>query len=239
MLAETFLKLADTLVADFDTLDFLHLLAERTAALLEVDAVGLLVTDQRGQLRLVAASTERTRLLELFQLQAEEGPCLDCFNSGQSVECAELEGEDVPWPRFAAEAVSAGFHAVTALPMRLRSDVVGAMNLFRYASGTLGGDDVRVAQGLADIATIGLLHERAVREQEILSEQLQTALNSRVLIEQAKGVIAERRGCDMEEAFAALRTYARGHGRALSAVALEVVQRAPGVLELTSRRDPE
>jgi GAF domain-containing protein len=222
LLSETFVELTDTLVADFDIIDFLHLLTDRSAALLDVSAAGLLLADPRGKLRVVAASSEAARLLELFQLQNEQGPCLDCFVSGQPVSAADLS-TDKRWPVFAAAAGQAGFAAVQALPMRLREQVIGALNLFRSAPGNLEPATVRVGQALADVATIGLLHQRSVRRSETLNEQLQTALNNRVVIEQAKGKLAERFGLDMDEAFGLLREHSRSKNVRLSELAREFV----------------
>jgi transcriptional regulator with GAF, ATPase, and Fis domain len=218
LLSETFVELTDTLVADFDFIDFLHVLTNRSAALLDVSAVGLLLTDQRGELRVMAASNETARLLELFQLQNDQGPCLDCFRSGRPVTATDL-GADRRWPRFADAATQAGFGAVQALPMRLREQVIGALNLFRAAPGVFDPMNVRVGQALADVATIGLLHERSVRRSEILNEQLQTALNNRVVIEQATGKLAERLGLDMDQAFSVLRDHARSRDLRLSDLA--------------------
>jgi GAF domain-containing protein len=161
LLSETFVELTDTLVADFDVINFLQILTDRSVRLLDVSAVGLLLADPRGELRLVAASSEAARVVELFQLQNDQGPCLDCFRSGQPVMAADLN-VDPRWPRFAAAATQAGFNAVQALPMRLRDQVIGALNLFRATPGTLDPEDIRVGQALADVATIGLLHERSL-----------------------------------------------------------------------------
>jgi len=218
LLSEAFVELTDTMVADFDIIDFLHMLTGRSVELLEVSAAGLLLADPRGELRVVAASSEAARLLELFQLQSDQGPCLDCFRSGRPVAAADL-GADGRWPRFAAAAGQAGFSAVQALPMRLRDQVIGALNLFRAAPGTFDPASVRVGQALADVATIGLLHERSMRRRDILNEQLQTALNSRVVIEQAKGKLAERLGIDVDQAFTLLRDQARDRNQRLSDVA--------------------
>ncbi|MFB4296694.1 GAF and ANTAR domain-containing protein [Actinomadura sp. NTSP31] len=232
--AQAFVALADTLVSEFDVIDFLQQLAERCVELLEVDAAGILVTDQRGHLRLMAASSEQTRLLELFQLQDEQGPCLDCFNGGVAVHCADLRGEDAVrrWPRFTAEVGHSGFAAVSALPMRLRAEVIGAMNLFRARPGAMPEQQIELAQGMADVATIGLLQERALRQSQILTERLQSALNSRVVIEQAKGVLAERHECSMDQAFAALRRHARDRNRLLTELAHAVVTRTLDPAEL-------
>ena len=219
LLAETFVELTDTMVAGFDVIDFLHVLTDRSAKLLDVSAAGLLLADPRGELRVVAASSEAARLLELFQLQSDQGPCLDCFRAGQPVSAADLNTEEQRWPQFAAAARQAGFSAVQALPMRLRDQVIGALNLFRASPGAFDLADVRVAQALADVATISLLHERNLRHGDILNEQLQTALNSRVVIEQAKGKLAERLGLDMEQAFNLLRDYARNRNLRLADLA--------------------
>jgi transcriptional regulator with GAF, ATPase, and Fis domain len=222
LLADVFVEMADTLVDDFDLIDFLHTLTERCVQLLDVDAAGLLLTDGRGTLQVVAASSERTRLLELFQLQTDQGPCLDCFHTATPVSVADLSVAS-QWPRFTLAATEAGFAAVHALPMRLRTDVVGALNLFTAEPGELGGDKVRVGQALADIATVGLLQQRAIQRRDVLTEQLQTALNSRVLIEQAKGLLSERLGVSVSDAFTILRDSARSRNRRLSELAQAIV----------------
>jgi transcriptional regulator with GAF, ATPase, and Fis domain len=222
-LADAFVELADTMVADFDVIDFLHTLTERSVQLLDAAAAGVLLADPRGELRLVAASTEAARVLELFQLQNDQGPCLDCFRTGEPVAAPDLTAIGQRWPKFAAAAAQAGFAAVQALPMRLRSQVIGALNLFQAVPGGLGHEDVRVGQALADVATIGLLQERSTRRSETLHEQLQGALNSRVVIEQAKGKLAERLGLDMDQAFTLLRSYARNHNLRLSDLAHAVI----------------
>jgi transcriptional regulator with GAF, ATPase, and Fis domain len=219
MLAATFVELADTLVADFDVVDFLHGLADRCVALLEVDAAGLMLADQRGSLRVIASSSEQARLTELFELQHDEGPCLECYQTGLPVAEPDMAAASERWPSFAPAAAEAGFAAVQALPMRLRNEVIGAVNLFMYTPGRLDETGLRVGQALADVATIGLLHERNFRHQEVLAEQLQGALNSRVTIEQAKGVLAERLGLDMGQAFEQLRTQARLQNRRLAELA--------------------
>jgi GAF domain-containing protein len=230
LLSETFVELTDTMVAGFDVIDFLHVLTSRSAELLDVSAAGLLLADPRGELRVVAASSEAARLLELFQLQSDQGPCLDCFRSGRPVTVTELSA-DQRWPRFAAAAGQAGFTAVQALPMRLREQVIGALNLFRATPGAFDPAIVRVGQALADVATIGLLHERSMRRSDTLNEQLQTALNSRVVIEQAKGKLAERLGIDTSQAFTLLRDLARSRNQRLSDLARAFVdgtQAIPG-----------
>lgn len=231
-LLEVFVQLADTLVAEFDVIDFLHSLTETAVELLDADAAGLMLADQRGNLQVVASSTEATRLLELFELQHEEGPCLDCFLGGVPVVNVGADEAARRWPTFGAAVTEASFSSVHALPMRLRDEVVGAMNLFLTRPGPLAPGDLALGQGLADIATIGLLQERAVHERQILAEQLQGALNSRVVIEQAKGILAERNGLDMDAAFAALRSEARHTGRPLLVVATQVIEGKPVIAPL-------
>lgn len=222
-LAEAFVELADTLVDDFDVVDFLHQVTVRCAQVLGVSAAGVLLTDQRGALRVVAASTEQTRLLELLQLQTDQGPCPECFHTGRPIAVADLSAATSRWPRFVAEARRIGFASVHALPMRLRTDVIGTLNLFGTQPGALDEDTIRLGQALADVATIGLLQARAIHHRETLAEQLQTALNSRIVIEQAKGVIAERRHLDMDQSFTLLRGTARTSNRRLSEVARAVI----------------
>jgi GAF domain-containing protein len=223
----TFVELADTLVTDFDLVEFLHVLTTRCADLLAVDAAGLLLADADGVLAAVAASDDQARLLELLQLQTQEGAAIDCFRTGQAVQCADLTGVPPRWPMFARAAAEAGFSSVIAVPMRLRDEVIGAVNLFDRRARTLSEDDLGIGQALADIATIGILHERAYRQQGVLVDQLQTALTSRIVTEQAKGVLAERLGVGVGEAFGALRSYARRNQRRLADVAAAVVHGGP------------
>ena len=226
LLSDTFVGLADTMVADFDVIDFLHMLTDRSVALLAASAAGVVLADPRGELRVAAASSEAAGLIELFQIQNDQGPCLDCFRTGQPVTAADLTSADQRWPRFAAAAVQAGFRTVEALPMRLRDQVVGALNLFRATPGPFAVADLRIGQALADVATIGLLQAQSLRRTEILAEQLQGALNSRVIIEQAKGKLAERLTIDMEDAFRMLRDYARNSNQHLTDVARNFVDSA-------------
>ena len=222
-LAEVFVELADTLVADFDTVDFFQMLTERSIELLGADAAGLMLADERGGLVLMASTLERMRLLELFELQVEEGPCQDCFTSGQPVTNVQLAEARSRWPRFSAAAVEAGFGATHALPLRLRGHVIGALNRFTDEWREFSDQDEKVGQAMADIATIGLLHERNLHEKTALSEQLQTALHSRVLLEQAKGMLAARAGISVDEAFTRMRRHARGRGLPLTDVAGRVI----------------
>ncbi len=222
-LAEVFVELADTLVEEFDVVDLLQTLTERCVELIDTDAAGLMLDDQRGNLRLIAHTHESARLLELFELQQQEGPCLDCFATGQVLANIDLTAATERWPSFTQAAREVGFGTSHAVPLRLRRLVIGALNLFAAGRRPLDDDSLAVARGLADIATIGLLHERAVRDQVALSEQLQTALHSRILIEQAKGVLSAQTGTSVEAAFALMRTHARRTGRPLTEVAGAVV----------------
>jgi GAF domain-containing protein len=235
-LTRTFVELADTLVADFDVTDLLTLVAERCVEILDVDAAGLMLADADGQLRLIASSSEAMRVLELFELEAQEGPCVDAFRTGTPAVNFDLESVKGRWPRFSAEAIAAGFHAADALPLRLRGVVVGALNMFRKRSGEMDEADVQVAQALADIATIALLQHRAALEAGVLNSQLQHALDSRVVIEQAKGMVAERMQLTMEQAFATLRGHARGRNLRLSDVARDVIAGALPPASLDSPR---
>jgi transcriptional regulator with GAF, ATPase, and Fis domain len=236
-LAEVFVELADTLVEEFDVVDFLQLLTERCVELVDTDAAGLMLGDQRGTLQVVASTHESARLLDLFELQRQEGPCLDCFTTGQVIANIDLADAGQRWPAFAEAARDVGFRTSHALPLKLRRQVIGSLNLFSAAQRPLSDDHLAVAQGMADIATIGLLHERALHDQRLLAEQLQTALQSRILIEQAKGVLAARAGTSVASAFAWLRTHARRTGQPLTGVAQAVVAGSIEVDEL--RRSSE
>ena len=228
---ETFVELADTLVDDYDVIDFLDMLAGRVVELLGVTACGLLLADHNDSLNMVAASRESARVLELFQLQRDEGPCLECYRGGTSVRCPDLADADERWPQFAPAARDAGYAAVEAIPMRLRDTVVGALNVFSSRPGALSPESAALGQALADVATIGILHERTIRHYETVTGQLQTALNSRILIEQAKGVLAERLNISVDAGFGVLRNHARSANQRLHDVAQAVVD---GRLHITA-----
>jgi GAF domain-containing protein len=233
-LAKTFVEVSDTLVDEFDLIDFLHTLTVRAVDLAGATAAGLLLADQRGRLEFMAASDENTRLLELFQVQSSEGPCLDAFRTAAPVVNADLRTATGRWPRFAPRAIAAGFRSVHAFPLRLRTQVIGALNVFGADSTSeLDTADVPVVQALADIATIALLQERTIRRGEVLSEQLQGALNSRITIEQAKGAIAQAKDVSVDEAFTLLRDYSRRNNRRLSEVARAIFTEPAGVALIT------
>lgn len=234
LLARTLVELADTLVAEFDVVELLSLLADRCVEVLDVGAAGLMLAAPDGSLRVIASSSEAMRVLELFEIQAKEGPCLDCYRTGKPVVHEDLTAHGGRWPRFAPEAIAAGFNSVEALPMRLRGAVIGALNLFHPATGGMGQPDIDSAQALADVATIAILQHRASLEAQAVNAQLNQALNSRVTIEQAKGMISERLGVDMDQAFRSLRSYARNRNLRLVDVALGVVKGTLPVASLDS-----
>ena len=222
-LARTFVMLADSLVEDYDIVDLLDRLAAACVRLLGVTAAGLLLDDQQGHLAFVASSSEETRLLEVFQVQHDQGPCLECVRTGTAVVSANLEADHARWPLFASSALAAGFRSVVALPMRLRDQTIGGLNLFDDRAILVPQEDQQLAQALADVATIGILQQRSAQRSTMLAEHLQRALNSRVVIEQAKGILAERNGSSMSAAFDSLRTYAREKNMKLTDLAQAIV----------------
>ncbi len=226
VLAERFVSLADTLVDDFDVVDLMDQLVDTCVELLGSEAAGLLLRDPRGHLQLVASSSEETRLLELFQLQSEQGPCLDCVATGRPVRADNISRALDRWPEFVPAAGSLGFVSVYAVPLRLREQTIGGLNLFCTSEPPLSEEDERLAQAFADMATIGLLQQQSRHRATQLSEQLQGALNSRVVIEQAKGVLTEYGRISMDSAFQVLRAFARDNNRKLSDVAEAVVVRS-------------
>ncbi|MBW6439548.1 GAF and ANTAR domain-containing protein [Actinoplanes hulinensis] len=223
-LAKVFVEVADTLVAEFDLIEFLQMLADRVAALTADATVGILLVDAKGHLHFMAASDESAKLLELLQLQQQAGPCLDAFRTGRPVVNTDLNATAAAaWPDFARSATDLGFHAVHAFPLRLRDEIIGAMGLFSRVTGDLDESDVRIVQALADIAAISLLQERTISRAEVLTEQLESALNSRIVIEQAKGAIAQHYEIDVDAAFRMIRSYARRNNRRLGEIAYLVV----------------
>jgi GAF domain-containing protein len=235
--ADLFVALADTLVDDYDVVELLDQLVVGCVSLLQVSAAGLLLIDQKGRLAVMASSSEETRLLEIFQLQNNEGPCLDCVRTGAVVTSGALEQDLDRWPIFVPAAVAAGFRSVAAVPLRLRDQTIGGLNLFDARAQPVEAADRQLAQALADVATIGILQRRSAHRSSMVAEQLQHALNSRVVIEQAKGVLAERNDVSMEVAFAGLRDHARGNNLKLTDVALAVV-RGELVVDGEAQRKP-
>jgi len=222
-LAKIFVEVADTLVDEFDLIAFMQMLADRISGLLGGPAVGLLLADPKGRLRFMAASEETAKLLELFQIQGSDGPCLDAYRTSEPVINADLRGATERWPRFVPVATSIGYRSVHAFPLRLRREVIGTLGVFGTEVGDLDETDAQIVQALADVAAIGLLHERAISRAEVLTEQLQAALTSRIIIEQAKGALAQARGVSVDVAFDAIRSYARRNNRRLSDIANLIV----------------
>ncbi len=222
-IVETFVELADTMVDHFDLIEFLHRLVERSLELMDCAEVGLLLANAAGNLQVMASSSERSEALELLQSRNEEGPCFDCYRASVPVFSEDLLADSARWPLFAPAAVEEGINSVHAIPMRVHSHTIGALNLFRAGTGRLAERDVPLGQGIADFAAVALIQERTMRESRGVVQQLQSALNSRVLIEQAKGVLAERGNVSVDVAFASIRTFARTHNSRLSEVARDVI----------------
>lgn len=218
-----FVRITDTLVADYDVLELLHALVEVSVDLLDTTAAGLLLADTHGDLRVLASTSERSQLVEILQLRAGSGPCVECYQTGKPVIVEDIESMGGKWPDFQAAALSQGFRSVQAVPMRVRGTTLGAMGLFGDNPGALTQEDSAIGQALADVATISILQERTIRETALVNEQMQGALNSRVLIEQAKGVIAYTARVNMDEAFRRLRAYARSNNRSLPETAADVI----------------
>jgi hypothetical protein len=233
-LATLFVEVADTLVDDFDVVEFLRMLTRQVAGLFDTGEAGLMLVDGRGRLAFMAASDESARLLELFQLQHDDGPCLDAFRTARPVTNVNLSAATDKWPVFAPRAARAGFASVHAFPLRLRREVIGAMGVFGSAT-EMDDTDTLIVQSLADVAVIGLLQERAIRRGEVLTEQLQGALNSRISIEQAKGIVAQQHGLTPDEAFLLIRRHARENNRLLSDVAATIVTGAQAQPDLRTR----
>lgn len=233
-LATLFVDVADTLVDEFDVVEFLQMLSQRVAGLFDTGEVGLMLADHRNRLTFMAASDESARLMELFQLQYGEGPCLDAFRTARPVTNVNLAGATEKWPGFAPRAAQAGFESAHAFPLRLRKEVIGAMGVFG-SSTELDEADAQIVQSLADVAVIGLLQERTIRRGEVLTGQLQGALNSRIVIEQAKGIVAQAHVVSPDDAFTLIRDFARRNNRRLSEVAETIVTDLPNLPDLEVR----
>jgi GAF domain-containing protein len=223
LLVRTLAELSDTLREDFDVVELLTLLVDRCVELLDVSSAGLMLAAPDGALRLMASSSEAMQILELFELQSQEGPCLDCYRTGEPVVGHDLTSVHDRWPTFAPEARKAGYRSVGALPMRHRRSVIGALNLFHRDPAGMKRIDIDAAQAFADVATTAILQRRAGYEGQVVYDQLQRALNSRAVIEQAKGVVAERLGLDMEQSFLTLRNHARRHSTGLLDIARALI----------------
>jgi GAF domain-containing protein len=224
-LLQTFAKLADTLVVGYDAVDLLQLLVEACRDLLGATAAGILLANSDDELELIASTSESSRLVELMQLAAEAGPCVTSFETGEMVVVPDIATVRPEWSRFRDSALQQGFGAVYALPLRLRETTIGTLNLFQDEFGQMSDQDLTAARAYADVATIGILHERSLRESGVIQTQLQNALNSRIVIEQAKGVVAHSRSVSMDEAFALIRAHARTNRLGIAHVSAEIVGR--------------
>jgi GAF domain-containing protein len=225
LLLDALATLADTLVVGYDVVDLLQTLVDTAASLFDVDDVGLLLADGDGQLDLVASTSEANTLIETMALSAHAGPCIDCVRTGNAVTVSDIRDSPAEWSAFRDSAMANGFLSTLALPLRLRETVIGSLNLFRREPGELNERDIRAAQAMADMAALGIIHERSLREGDAVRQQLQVALDSRVVIEQAKGVLAHTHEVGMNEAFARLRAYARDNRIPLRDVAQQLVDR--------------
>jgi GAF domain-containing protein len=235
---QTFARLADTLVADYDVLELLQTLVETCRDLLDTEAAGILLAGPSGELEVIVSTSESSRLVETMQLAAEAGPCVDSFRTGRVVSVTDISVSPPEWNDFRTSALEQGFESAHAVPLRLRDTVIGTLNLLRTSTGELEDFDVVAAQAFADVATIGILHERALQESWILTDQLQTALNRRVVIEQAKGVVSFTNGVPIDEAFTLIRSYARSHQLRLGDVAARIVDRSLQLDGLESGENP-
>jgi len=225
VLVDTFAALADSLVAGFDVIELLQTLVETCSRVLDVDEAGILLADEDGDLEVVASTSESSTLVETMQLDARSGPCWTSFATAAPVSLPDVDVDRERWPEFVEVAREQGFRSAHAVPLRLRGTVIGTLNLLRSSVGELNDRDVRVAQALADVATIGILQERTLRESAVVQQQLQGALDTRVVIEQAKGVVAHVRGVSTDEAFVLIRRHARENRLKLADVASQLVER--------------
>ncbi|MCU1642881.1 MAG: hypothetical protein JWN03_3156 [Nocardia sp.] len=223
-LTTALVRMVDTLVADYDPVESTQELVDTSVELLPIDAAGLLLADGHGELQVFASTSEETRLLELLQVESAAGPCLQAYQTGEQVLVEDLDKGTQRWPAFAERAGLEGFRGVCALPLRLRNERLGALNLFTTRPGVLGSDDVRIGQTLADFATIGIVHARILADSMVVNDQLSIALNSRVVIEQAKGMLAERAQLDMDAAFQLLRKYSRDTNQRMAVVSRSLVE---------------
>lgn len=235
-LVRVLVNMADTLVSDFDVVDLFYELVRSCTDLLDVAQAGLLLTDGNGELRVVAASSEATGVVELLELENQGGPGMEAFRTGRPVRSGELAGSEAQhrWTEFGDAALSAGFLAVTAVPMRLRNQVLGALNMFMTDRVDLTDEDLTVAQALADLATIAVLQDRSTIDDRTLLSQLRTALETRVVIEQAKGIVAQETGLTMDETFRRIRNHARNKNERLRDVSAAIVSGDLEPLQLTS-----
>jgi GAF domain-containing protein len=233
-----YVAIADTLTKDFDVSALLQALVEGCVEILGIDAGGIMLADPNGDLKILASTSEEADLLEILQLAAKSGPCIESFTTGTKLSVKDLEASDAPWPEFRAEALRMGYRGVHATPMQLRGQIIGTVNLFSAQPLELSDRDIALAQALADVATIGILQDRFLRESHLLADQLHRALDSRVIIEQAKGVLAQSASVSMDEAFTALRTYSRNHNLTIRSVSERITSRELDVAVLFAADRP-
>jgi len=234
-LVDQTVKLAEALVSDFDIVDLLAHVTELCVELAEVAAAGILVTVD-GELRVMASSSEAVRVLELYEIQSDSGPCWDCSQTAAPTVSEDFDTDTARWPDFVPVAIAAGFHSVHAVPMRLRGTTIGSLGLFKTERGLISPEHVRTAQMLADIATVAILQHSAVQDATLVGEQLQQALDSRIVIEQAKGIVAEHLGVGLDDAFNALRGHARNSNLRLADLARDVSDGTVSADELLAPR---
>ncbi len=232
LLVATLVELADNLVDNYDVIEILTMLSDRCVQVVDVAAAGVMLAQPGGELQFIASSSESMRVVELFQIQTNEGPSMDCFHNGTAIVNCRLDEPDARWPQFTPRAIAQGFRTVHCLPMRLRGRTIGGLNLYCRESRELDGDDIIAVQGLADVATIAILQHRTSLDAKTLNDQLGFALNSRIVIEQAKGMVSQAAQCDMAAAFERLRAHARNHNQRLTDVAKSVVESALLVADL-------
>lgn len=222
---EAFVKVAGTLMEQYDVVDLLSALVEECTDLLDIQAGGLLIANNLGELELIASTSEEAEFVEVMQLAAGAGPCVDCFETGVQVSVGDIEASAGRWPEFEKAALRKGFRAIHATPMRIRGSIIGSLNLLGTRPVVLSERDAALAQALADVAVIGILQERSLRDVNFVNEQLQLALDTRILVEQAKGVLAQQEKLTMDEAFTALRNYSRVNGTSLRTSARDLINR--------------
>ncbi|PKQ25877.1 MAG: transcriptional regulator [Actinobacteria bacterium HGW-Actinobacteria-4] len=233
-ISAAFVAVADILTTDFDAVELLHTLVNDCVEILEMNAGGLMLADSTGELHLMTSTSEAAEFVEVMQMAASSGPCIDCFNTGRAVAVSDIADDAGGWPEFKKVALAHGFRSALATPMKLRGKVIGTMNLFSETAGEVSVRNAAVAQALADVATIGILQERVIREGQIVEEQLHRALDSRIVIEQAKGVIASALSVTMDDAFALLRKYARDRNLTIRSVSERVSDRELAVQDMAT-----
>jgi GAF domain-containing protein len=223
----TFLRTVSAAAADlvrpYDTVTMLENLSERVSEVLALTGSGVSL-ESDGRLAFITALDEQIARVEQVQERTQEGPCVDCFRGGNPVVVPDLEAEGARWAQYADAALQAGLRATAGVPMTLEGRSIGALNLYSSEPREWPDEDVAAAQVLADLATAFLVNASKLRQQEELAAQLAGALESRVLIEQAKGVVSASAHVSVDEAFRRMRSWARNHNLPLPSVAQDVVE---------------